>query len=140
MAMLIQMKDGQAGIKTPIDKPRFSIGRADSNDLSLDDELVSAEHAVIEAVARQDDETAFDYFIQDNGSTNHTFVNDSQIQLHKLKHEDVVRVGMNSFRFVDDANDNLAETTKLHKSWIPGVFFTKKKAKKAAKKAKSRSR
>jgi len=39
----------------------------------------------------------------------------------------VVRFGINHFRFVDDANDDLAATTKIHKTWIPGIYVSRKK-------------
>ena len=136
MATLVQLKDGSAGIRLRIDKPRFCIGRGGENEISIDDELVSKTHAVIEAM--QNDATAcFDYYIQDQQSTNGTFVNDSKIGLHKLSNGDVIRIGMSNFRFLDDTNDDPAETAQLHKTWIPGVFVTrpkKKPKKKAAKK------
>jgi len=28
--------------------------------------------------------------------------------------------------FVDDANDDLAATTKIHKTWIPGIYVSKR--------------
>ena len=138
MATLVQLKDGSTGIRLRIDKPRFCIGRAVENEISIDDELVSKTHAVIEAM--QNDATAsFDYYIQDQQSTNGTFVNDSKIGLYKLSNGDVIRIGMSNFRFLDDTNEDPAETAQLHKTWIPGVFVTRPK-KKAKKKAAKKTR
>ena len=109
-----------------IDKPHFSIGRSPENDICLDDELVSKSHAVIEAVVKQKKDIEVEYFLQDQKSTNHSFVNDKVVKLKKLEHDDVIRIGKSNFRFVDDANDDLDVTTKLHKTWIPGVYITKK--------------
>ena len=137
MALLILLQDGTTGVRFRIDKQQFTIGRNSDNDVCLDDDLVSKQHAVIEAVMQEDGEIVFDYFIQDQQSTNHTYVNDEKVRLFKLRHDDVIRIGKNLFRFVDDSNDDPKETIQLHKTWIPGVYITKKKNKKKKKKTKS---
>lgn len=129
MALLILMQDSEAGVRFRIDKPHFTIGRSPDNDICLDDELVSKQHAQIEVIPQEQAELTFDYYLQDQDSTNHCFVNDEQVKLKKLLHGDVIRIGKNNFRFIDDANDNLQETLELHKTWFPGVFVTRKKKK-----------
>ena len=62
---------------------------------------------------------------QDKSSTNHTYVNDERIDLRRLKDGDVIRIGINIFRFEDEAKGDLGATAKLPKTWIPGVFFTR---------------
>lgn len=138
MATLVQLKEGVAGIRLRIDKPQFRIGRARDNEISIDDELVSKTHAIIEAVENKQ-QASFDYYIQDQQSTNGTYVNDKKVELYKLSNEDVVRIGVSNFRFLDDTNDDPAETAQLHKTWIPGVFITKPKKKKSKKKAGKKS-
>ena len=127
MALLIQFTENGAGVKLSIEKQRTTIGRDASNDISLDDELVSKEHAVLEVVSTED---KVDFLLQDLKSTNHTFVNDTPIDLYKLKDGDAVRIGMSDFRFISQDPDSLDETAELHKTWIPGVFYTGKKKKK----------
>ena len=86
--------------------------------------MVSTEHAVIKA---EDDPTSDDgpeFFIEDLKSTNSTFVNGEKITRHKLRHDDMIRVGWNTFRFVDKAEGDLNKTAKIRKSWIPGVYYT----------------
>ena len=95
----------------------------------LFDGELQADAAVIEAIAQEQAQLQFEYYLQDQDSTNHCFVNEEQVKLKKLQHEDVIRIGKNNFRFVDDRNDNLEETTKLHKTWLPGVYVTKKRKK-----------
>ena len=124
MAMLIQYNEDEAGIKLPIDKQQIRIGRDTSNDISIDDDLVSKEHAILEVVISTTEEGKLEYYIQDLKSTNHTFVNDEMVSLYKLQNGDIIRVGMNNFRFEDEAKGDLEETAKLHKTWIPGVFYT----------------
>ena len=135
MATLVQLKDGVAGIRLRIDKPQFRIGRAKDNEISIDDELVSKTHAIIEAMENKE-QALFEYYIQDQESTNGTFVNDKKIKLYKLATGDIVRIGMSNFKFLDDTNDDPAETAQLHKTWIPGVFIAKPKKKKTKKKTK----
>lgn len=139
MALLLQKTDDGAGIKLPIDKQRITIGRHSSNDISLEDELVSKEHAVLEVMQAPDESGRIEFMIQDLESTNRTYVNDHAISLHKLRHGDIIRIGINQFMFVDEADGEMDETAQLYKTWIPGVFYTgkKKKAKKKAAKKKT---
>ena len=127
MALLIQFTESGAGIKLSLEKQRTTIGRDASNDISLDDELASKEHAVIEIISSEEE---IKFLIQDLKSTNHTFVNDSPIDIHKLKDGDLIRIGMSDFRFISQDPDSLDETAELYKTWIPGVFYTGKKKKK----------
>lgn len=136
MATLVQLKEGVAGLRLRIDQPQFRIGRAKDNEISIDDELVSKTHAIIEAMENKEQAT-LDYYIQDQQSTNGTYVNDKQVNLYKLSNGDVVRIGMSNFKFLDDTNDDPAETAQLHKTWIPGVFVTKPKKKKKTARKKS---
>jgi pSer/pThr/pTyr-binding forkhead associated (FHA) protein len=130
MAMLVQFNEDEAGIRLPIDKQQIRIGRDTGNDISIDDDLVSKEHAILEVVMSPMEEGKLEYYLQDLNSTNHTYVNDERISLYKLKHGDIIRVGMNNFKFLDEVSGDLDETAKLHKTWIPGVYYTKNKTKK----------
>lgn len=130
MALLILLQDGSSGIRFRMDKPRMTIGRGSDNDIVIDDELVSKQHSAVEAIPQEQGELKFDYYVQDLESTNHTYVNDEKIKLQQLLHGDVLRIGRHIFKFVDDVNDDLDVTTQLHKTWIPGIFVTKKGKKK----------
>lgn len=133
MASLIQIKDGNPGIRLPIDKPRLSIGRGADNDISIDDELVSKYHAVIERVDSPDGDGGVAFYIQDLDSTNSTFVNEKTVSLFRLAHGDVIQIGSHFFRFADETQEEPSDTTKLHKTWIPGVYYTRKQPKAATK-------
>ena len=127
MAMLLQQKPDGAGIKLVIAKQRITIGRDPSNDISIDDDLVSKEHAVLEVALSPTDDSKLEYYLQDLDSTNHTYVNDDRISLFRLRNGDIIRIGMSNFRFVDEENGDLEETARLHKTWIPGVYLKKGK-------------
>lgn len=129
MAVLIQITNTGAGIKLPIEKQQIKFGRDENCDVSLDDDLVSLSHAVLEVVLSPGGDQ-IEYILQDKNSTNHTYVNDQIIDLHRLKDADVIRIGKSHFRFEDEAKGDLAATAKLHKTWIPGVFYTKSGKKK----------
>ena len=132
MALLIQFTENGAGVKLSLEKQRTTIGRDSSNDISLDDELVSKAHAVLEIISTEEGVT---FLIQDLNSTNHTFVNDLPIELYKLKDGDLIRIGMSDFRFISQDPKSMDETAQLYKTWIPGVFYTGKKKKKVKKKS-----
>lgn len=128
MAALIQFKDGVEGVTLRLENRVSCIGRGSDNEITINDELVSKDHAEIEA-RENDNGQGYDYFIKDKESTNGTYVNDKKIDEQPLKHEDVIRVGVNHFRFVDDANDDLSATTRIQKTWIPGIYISKRNPK-----------
>ena len=130
MAKLVQIKDGVAGLKIPLNQVQTRIGRDEDNEVCLDDVLVSKLHAVIEIVFNENTQGDYDYILQDMNSTNHTYVNDQQINLHRLQHGDVIRIGTSNFKFDNAEPLKPEETAKLHKTWIPGVYVTKSKKKK----------
>lgn len=125
MALLIQMDNGVAKNKLQIDRPMLRIGRAVENDIYIEDPEVSSEHCIIEMIASNSDQGEYEYYIQDMESTNHTFVNDKKVGRQRLNHNDMIRVGWKYFKFVDEKQKGHDETRKIHKSWIPGVYYTK---------------
>ena len=122
MAAIVQINKGVAVTKFEIKKPLIRIGRREDNDICIDDKVVSTEHAVIETV---DDKPQSAYYIRDLESTNKTYVNGEPISRVLLKNDDMIRIGWVTFRFVDKIDENLQKTLKIHKSWIPGVYYTK---------------
>jgi pSer/pThr/pTyr-binding forkhead associated (FHA) protein len=126
MALIVQLHDGVAINKCSLDKPKFSIGRSPDCDIYIDDTVVSSDHAVIEMIENPDAAAEAEYYIEDQGSTNHTFVNEQEIKRHKLSHDDIIRVGWVTFKFIDETKADPDKTAKIHKSWIPGVYYSKK--------------
>ena len=126
MALIAQLHDGVAINKCPLDKSELIIGRSSDCDIFIDDTVVSTLHAIIEKVEHHDSAMDSEYYIQDQGSTNGTLVNGEAVQRHKLHHEDVIRVGWVNFKFIDETKADSMQTAKIHKSWIPGVYYTEK--------------
>ena len=138
MARLIQIQDGHAELTIRLDEVKTSIGRDESNQVCLQDALVSKHHAVIEIVFNEKAEGEYDYILQDLDSTNFTFVNDQKVNMHRLQHGDIIRIGTTNFRFDDSESLKPDETAKLHKTWIPGVYVTR--SKKSKKKSTSKKK
>lgn len=126
MAALIQFKGSAEGVTLRLENQLSRIGRGTDCDITINDELVSKNHATIEARPVAGLPGVFEYFLEDCNSTNGTFVDDEKIDVVRLRHDNVIRIGVNHFRFVDDANDDLAATTKIHKTWIPGIYVSKR--------------
>lgn len=127
MAILVLIHEGLTLKKIHLEKSELSIGRRTDADIYIDDKLASQHHAKIEVKRNPGQKGSVEYYIEDLNSTNHTYVNNEKITLKKLVHEDQIRIGSHVFKFIDENEAVGEKTTKLHKSWIPGVFYTKEK-------------
>lgn len=76
----------------------FKIGRSVKNHLTISDNGLSREHAVLI-------NTAEGFYLQDLKSRNGTFVNETAVDKILLKHGDRIRLGKNLFRFLTDEID-----------------------------------
>jgi pSer/pThr/pTyr-binding forkhead associated (FHA) protein len=126
MATLIQYKNNVPGVKIALDNDPFRIGRNEENDLCVDDELSSREHALIEKVKGKSADSV-NYILRDMDSTNGTFVNHERITDHLLVEDDMIRIGQTFFKFTEHDGAELAETRIMKKSIIPGVYYTTEK-------------
>jgi pSer/pThr/pTyr-binding forkhead associated (FHA) protein len=124
MAIVVQLHEGVAINKFKLDKPVLRIGRDPASDIYIDNTVVSFEHAIIEVKENHEPGRSVAYYIKDLKSTNSTFVNGQKITRHELKHNDLIRVGWSNFRFIDEAQEDPNKTTKIRKTWIPGVYYT----------------
>ena len=125
MATLLVMDKGVAVERLELTEEKTYLGRAPNCEVVVDDETVSNVHAVIEALDDPNHEGAKEYYIRDLDSTNHTYLNDKPITHQRIHTNDVVRVGWMHLKFVDENEKSYEKTKKIHKSWIPGIFYTK---------------
>lgn len=70
-----------------VDKTEFTVGREVDNNIQIDHDSISRVHARIFKKSEKS------YQLQDNNSTNGTFVDERQVTRHMLKHGDVVQFG-----------------------------------------------
>lgn len=124
MAMIVQLHEGVAIKKFKLDKLTLSLGRDSTNDILIDNTVVSSKHAIITVEPPPESGGGPQYYIEDLNSTNSTYVNGKDITRHKLVHDDVIRIGWNNFKFIDEGQADPDQTAKIKKSWIPGVYYT----------------
>lgn len=124
MAIIVQTVEGVVTNKFDIALSTLKFGRAVNNQVQIDDLAVSNEHAQITCKTSDKGEVA--YFLEDLGSTNGSFVNETKIEKQLLQHNDSLRIGWNVFTFIDENEIDFEKTSQIKKSWIPGVYYTNK--------------
>jgi hypothetical protein len=92
-ALVIRAGGGRAGESFALEGDRMSVGRRPESDVFLDDVTVSRDHAVI--VRR-----GHDYYLDDCGSLNGTYVNRRRIDSHRLTDGDELQVGKYKLAFL----------------------------------------
>ena len=123
MAMIIQTTDGVVSNRFEITETSLTFGRTSQNKVQIDDLAVSTEHA---RISIETDSTGKQGFIlEDLSSTNGSFINENRIERQQLHHNDAIRIGWNVFIFIDENEQDPEKTSKIKKSWIPGVYYTK---------------
>jgi len=127
MAHLIYKKGGSSPIQFPINNEGVSIGRHQENTICIDDSLVSKQHMTIDVKESEEDPGILEYFIEDLGSTNQTFVNNRKITRKKLRNNDIIRIGVTILVFIEYESEAMDSTAIIKKTWIPGVYIAKKK-------------
>lgn len=114
MASLSQLVDSVVVTTFELERPQVRVGRRADNDIRIDEISVSGQHATIECVPNAYLEGTVDYYITDNNSTNGTFVNDLRInERQRLNSNDMVRIGWNEFRFVDEDENAMEKTAYI---------------------------
>lgn len=97
----------------PLDKDTILIGRSPDNNIVIDEESVSTEHARVDLIPNQLMDGLIDIFIEDLGSTNGTFVNHVPVKRQQLQNFDYIRIAFTDFKLVADMKAKLAKTTVI---------------------------
>ena len=92
-ALVIRAGGGRAGESFTVQGDRITVGRRPDCDVFLDDVTVSRDHALI--VRR-----GSDYFLDDCGSLNGTYVNRRRIDSHQLADGDELQIGKYKLAFL----------------------------------------
>ena len=93
-ALVVRSGGGRAGEHFVPQGERTTIGRSPECDVFLDDVTVSRKHAVL---VRRDGE----FFIEDQGSLNGTFLNRRRIESGRLENGDELQIGKYKLSFLD---------------------------------------
>ena len=91
--LVIRAGGGRVGESFPLHRDRLTVGRRPDSDVFLDDVTVSRDHAVL--VRR-----AGEYYLDDCGSLNGTYVNRRRIESHRLTDGDELQVGKYKLSFL----------------------------------------
>jgi hypothetical protein len=92
-ALVIRAGGGRAGESFPLLADRMTVGRRPESDVFLDDVTVSRDHALI--VRR-----GSDYYLDDCGSLNGTYVNRHRIDSQRLTDGDELQIGKYKLAFL----------------------------------------
>ncbi len=92
-ALVIRAGGGRAGESFPVQGDRLTVGRRPESDVFLDDVTVSRDHALV--VRR-----GSDYYLDDCGSLNGTYVNRRRIDSHRLADGDELQIGKYKLAFL----------------------------------------
>jgi FHA domain len=92
-ALVIRAGGGRAGESFPLDGDRLTVGRRPDSDIFLDDVTVSRDHAII--VRR-----GSDFYLDDCGSLNGTYVNRRRTESHRLTDGDELQIGKYKLAFL----------------------------------------
>jgi hypothetical protein len=84
--LVIRAGGGRVGESFPLTDSRMTVGRRPDSDVFLDDVTVSRDHALL---VRRGDE----WYLDDCGSLNGTYVNRSRIESHRLADGDELQIG-----------------------------------------------
>jgi pSer/pThr/pTyr-binding forkhead associated (FHA) protein len=90
------------------------VGRHPDSDIQIDDTTISSRHAQIHIAPSEYMEGVIEVAVEDLGSTNGTFVNEEPVsQRRLLAPDDVIRVGWNKFKFIDEKRSDLEGTAHI---------------------------
>lgn len=111
MAELQLLVDSVVVKSFALDKEKTTIGRSQNNDIVIDEDAVSGEHARIDMVPNAHMEGVFDIYIEDLDSTNGTFVNEARVKREQLYNSDHIRIAWTNFKLVYDKAEDFEETS-----------------------------
>ncbi len=92
-ALVIRQGGNRVGESFPLESDRMTVGRRPDSDVFLDDVTVSRDHALV--VKR-----GGEYYLDDLGSLNGTYVNRRRIESHRLADGDELQVGKYKLSFL----------------------------------------
>ncbi len=106
MPKLILSMDGLVLKEIELTKERISIGRKPHNDIQIDNLAISGEHAVITTIID-------DAFLEDQNSTNGTYVNGQPVKKHVLQNNDLIELGKYRLKFIKNSTERAVNPSEF---------------------------
>ncbi|MCB1917606.1 MAG: FHA domain-containing protein [Rhodocyclaceae bacterium] len=106
MPKLILSMDGLVLKEIELNKERLSIGRKPHNDVQIDNLAISGEHAVITTILD-------DAFLEDQNSTNGTYVNGQPVKKHVLQNNDLIELGKYRLKFIKNSSERTVNPSEF---------------------------
>lgn len=100
MPQLIASVEGVEVKHVYLTKNRTTLGRKDSNDIVLDNLVVSGNHCVFELKGLAD------VYLEDLGSTNGTFVNNKRVKHQQLQDGDTIAIGHFRLQYLSSSGES----------------------------------
>lgn len=110
-ACLVIIRGARLGSRIVPGRKPLVIGRAVDADFQISERSISRAHC---RIVHEDDR----YWVEDLGSTNHTWLNDEMIERAPLRDGDLVRISQTVLKFVDEGNIEAGYHSELHESAI----------------------
>jgi pSer/pThr/pTyr-binding forkhead associated (FHA) protein len=112
MPKLVVSLDGVVIKEVQLMKDRTTLGRRPYNDIVIDNLAVSGEHAVLQMDGPG-------VYIEDQNSTNGTYINGRAIKKQLLQHNDTVEIGKYKIKYVVEESNDYEKTMILKPGQMP---------------------
>jgi pSer/pThr/pTyr-binding forkhead associated (FHA) protein len=112
MPKLVVSLDGVVIKEVQLTKDKTTLGRRPYNDIVIDNLAVSGEHAVLQMVGQ-------DVYIEDQNSTNGTYINGRAVKKQLLQHNDTVEIGKYKIRYLVEEGGDYEKTMILKPGQVP---------------------
>jgi pSer/pThr/pTyr-binding forkhead associated (FHA) protein len=112
MEKLVCTLDNKLIGEYPFNKDKLTIGRNPKADIVIDNLAVSGIHAHVNKIG-------IDFLIEDNNSTNGTFVNEKPIKKHVLNEGDVILIGRFEFKLMREQTAKISSAAPVPQTPTP---------------------
>ena len=114
MPVLVQLLDDVVVHKFELTEPQTLIGRKSGCDIIIDDSAVSGTHARLSLQPNPYFAEYLEATIEDLNSTNGTTLNGrTLVGQQRLRHNDVVKFAWNTFKFLDESEEQMEKTVQM---------------------------
>jgi pSer/pThr/pTyr-binding forkhead associated (FHA) protein len=121
MPKLVVSLDGVVIKEVQLSKDKTTLGRRPYNDIVIDNLAVSGEHAVLQMVGQE-------VYIEDQNSTNGTYINGRAVKKQLLQHNDTVEIGKYKIRYLVDEAADYEKTMILKPGQVPAALAARPSA------------